>query len=110
GQRLMTVTWQGRDIAVTTSPYLPKEVRPGAMLADLVALYWPEAVVRQALKPSGASLSVDAGTRTVSFQGKPVLVATYQAGAADPWSGGGLHYRNLAWDYEIDVTTLQVSK
>jgi len=110
GQRLMTVTWRGNNISVDRSPMLPKEVRPGAMLADLVALYWPVDVVRQALKASGASLAVDAASRTVSLQGKPVLMATYQRGAADPWNGGGLHYRNLAWGYDIDVVTLQVSK
>jgi hypothetical protein len=110
GQRLMTVTWQGSNIVVETSPFLPKEVRPGAMLADLVTLYWPVDVVRQALQASGASLSVDAMTRKVSLHGKTVLEATYQGGTADPWNGSGLHYRNLAWGYDIDVATLQVSK
>ena len=110
GQRLMTVTWRGGDITVERSPFLPQAVRPGAMLADLVVLYWPADVVRQALKSSGASLAVDAGSRIVSQRGKPVLQATYRGSALDPWSDAGLHYRNLAWGYDIDVETLQVSK
>jgi hypothetical protein len=110
GQRLMTVTWRGSDITVERSPFLPQSVRPGAMLADLVVLYWPADVVRQALASSGANLAVDATSRTISLHGKPVLQATYQGGAADPWSDTGLHYRNLAWGYDIDVATLQVSK
>jgi hypothetical protein len=108
GQRLMTVTWRDTQIEVVTSPYLPKEVRPGAMLADLVALYWPEDVVRHALASSGASLSVDAVSRVVSLHGKTVLEAKYPGGTAAPWSGG-LHYRNLSWGYDIDVETLQVT-
>ncbi|HEX9446500.1 MAG TPA: DUF3261 domain-containing protein [Dongiaceae bacterium] len=109
GQRLMTVTWRGSEIAIDASPFLPKEVRPGAMLADLVALYWPEDVVRHALASSGASLSVEATGRVVSFHGKPVLEAVYDKGSADPWNGG-LHYRNLSWGYNIDVETLQVNR
>lgn len=109
GQRLMTVTWRGSQIEVVTSAYLPKEVRPGAMLADLVALYWPEDVVRHALASAGASLSVDATRRVVSLHGKTILEATYQGGSAAPWSGG-LHYRNLSWGYDIDVETLQVTQ
>src|SRR6185369_10699339 len=73
GQRLMTVTWRGRQIEVQAAPALPKDVRPGAVLADLVALYWPEDVVRQALRTSGAELTTDATSRTVTLHGKPVL-------------------------------------
>jgi hypothetical protein len=110
GQRLMTVTWRGNDITVERSPFLPQTVRPGAMLADLVVLYWPVDVVRQALKSSGASLTVDTASRIISQHGKPVLEARYQGGATDPWGDASLHYRNLAWGYDIDVVTLQVSK
>lgn len=108
GQRLMTVTWRGTQITVETAPFLPKEVRPGAMLADLVALYWPADAVRQALRQSGAELSVDATSRIVRLHGRPILEAVYRGGSANPWQGG-LHYRNLAWGYEIDVETLQVT-
>jgi len=108
GQRLMTVTWRGRQIEVQAAPALPKDVRPGAVLADLLVLYWPEAVVRQALQKSGAELSTDAASRTVSLHGKPVLQASYHQGSADPWHGG-LHYRNFAWGYDIDVDTIQVT-
>src|SRR5262249_36683162 len=71
-QRLMTVTWHGRQIEVQAAPSLPKDVRPGAILADLVVLYWPEDAVRQALRKSGAELAVDATRRTVSLRGTPV--------------------------------------
>lgn len=109
GQRLMTVTWRGSKIDVETAPVLPPEVRPGAMLADIVTLYWPEEVVRQALQASGADLSVTAESRIVTLNGKPVLQADYRGGSGHPWQDG-LHYRNLAWSYDIDVVTLQVSE
>ena len=108
GQRLMTVTWRGRQIDVQAAPALPKDVRPGAVLADLVVLYWPADVVRQALRTSGAELAADAASRSVSLHGKPILQATYRQGSASPWHGG-LHYRNFAWGYDIDVETVQVT-
>ncbi|HVJ42883.1 MAG TPA: DUF3261 domain-containing protein [Dongiaceae bacterium] len=109
GQRLMTVTWRGSRINVETAPVLPKEVRPGAMLADIVTIYWPEQVVRQALRSSGADLSVTAEGRTVTLRGRPILRADYHGGSAHPWQAG-LSYRNLAWGYDIDVVPLQVSE
>ena len=108
GQRLMTVTWRGRQIDVEAARTLPKDVRPGAVLADLVVLYWPEDVVRQALRKSGAELAVTPTSRAITLHGKPVLQATYRQSSADPWPGG-LHYRNLAWGYDIDVETIQVT-
>jgi hypothetical protein len=109
GQRLMTVTWQGTQISVQTSPFLPKEVQPGAMLADIVTLYWPESVVRQVLQAAGATLSVTTSSRVVTLHGRPVLQATYEAGSANPWRGG-LRYSNLSWGYDIAVTVLQVTE
>jgi hypothetical protein len=110
GQRVMTVTWQESGIRVDASPFLPKDVRPGSMLADIVVLYWPEEAVRRALAPAGATLRVTESSRDIiAANGKEVLHADYQSGSANPWSGG-LRYRNAAWNYDIDVETLQVSQ
>ncbi|WP_448207154.1 DUF3261 domain-containing protein [Azospirillum sp. sgz302134] len=102
GRRAMTVTWTDAGVEVETAPWLPEGVRPGAMLADLVVLYWPEAVVRQALAPAVADLVADATSRTVRADGKDLLRAAYGWPAGGPWTGT-LRYTNLAWGYDIEV-------
>ncbi len=110
GQRVMTVTWRESGITVDASPFLPKEVRPGSMLADIVVLYWPEEAVRRSLADAGARLAVTDKSRDVTAaDGQEVLHADYASGTANPWSGG-LRYRNAAWKYDIQVETLQVSQ
>jgi hypothetical protein len=109
GQRIMTITWRDQSITVDASPHLPKEFRPGAMLADIAVLYWPEAVIRRSLADAGASLKVDAESRSVSAEGQEILHADYQKGSDAPWAGG-LHYRNSAWGYDITVETIQVQQ
>ena len=56
GRRAMTATWDGRSLAIESAPWLPPNVRPGSMLADIVVLYWPEAAVRKALAPACCKL------------------------------------------------------
>ncbi|MCW2236400.1 DUF3261 domain-containing protein [Azospirillum canadense] len=102
GRRAMTVTWTDAGVEVETAPWLPDGVRPGAMLADLVVLYWPDAVVRKALAPAGAELAADATSRTVSADGQDLLRARYGWTVGGPWTGT-LTYANLAWGYEIEV-------
>ncbi|MDY0885220.1 DUF3261 domain-containing protein [Dongia soli] len=109
GQRIMTVTWRDNSVTMESSPQLPKEFQPGAMLADIAVLYWPESVMRKTLAAAGADLVVDDKSRSVSANGKEVLHAEYQSGSSQPWSGG-LHYSNLAWGYDIDVVTVQVQQ
>ncbi len=108
GRRAMTITWTDSGVEVETAPWLPEGVRPGAMLADLVVLYWPEAAVRKALAPAGAELVADATSRTVRAGGRDLLRATYGWTAGGPWTGT-LRYANLAWGYEIEVQSQEVA-
>ncbi len=105
GRRALTVAWDGRSVGAETAPWLPDSVHPGAMLADLVVLYWPEAAVRAGLPP-GARLDATPTGRTVTVNGRPVLQAEL---AGDPWNGRS-RYRNLAWGYEIDVESVELGK
>ena len=108
GRRAMTLTWEksGKVVAETAS-WLPRPIPPGPMLADLVVLYWPEAVVRRALESSGATLKVQDGGRSVVADGVEVFRAEYQGNAAPSWTGT-LRYRNEAWGYEIEVQSVEL--
>ena len=108
GRRAMTVTWTGHDIVIERAPWLPDTVRPGSMLADIVVLYWPEAVVRKALAPAGCTLQASAKSRTVRCGNDEVLRAKYDWAAGGKWAGT-VTYSNLAWGYEIEIESQEVA-
>jgi hypothetical protein len=108
GRRAMTATWDGRSLAMEAAPWLPSSVRPGSMLADIVVLYWPEAAVRKALAPAGCKLLATAKSREVRCGNDTVLTATYDWPAGAKWNGT-LHYSNLAWGYEIEAQSKEIT-
>jgi YD repeat-containing protein len=109
GRRALTLTWdRSGKVTAETAPWMPNAIPPGPMLADIVVLYWPEAIVRRALKESGATLTVGNGSRTVTADGAQILRAEYQEGAGPAWSGK-LRYRNDAWGYDIEVQSVELA-
>lgn len=109
GRRALTLTWdRWGKITAETVPWMSHMIPPGPMLADIVVLYWPEAIVRRALKAAGATLVVGADSRTIMVEGVRTLVAEYQNGAAAPWSGR-LRYQNEAWGYDIEVQSVELA-
>lgn len=108
GRRAMSVTWEkSGKITAERADWLPEAVRPGSMLADIVLLYWPGDVLRPALASADATLKDDAESRAVAVDGSELLHVDYLAGGAQAWTGR-LHYRNTAWNYEIDVQSVEV--
>jgi len=103
GRRAMTVIWDksGR-VTATRADWLPPQVRPGSMLADIILLYWPRDVVRHALEPAGATLLDVGQTRTVRIGADEIL-------HIDDKGGGRVIYRNNAWGYTIEVQTVEVT-
>ncbi len=108
GQRLMTIDWTNNGVAFTRAPNLPPSVSPADLLTDLVAICWPEALVRQALEQTGNQLTVRGNQRTILSGGRETMVATrgWQDGA--PWTGR-LSYRNLRAGYIVDVQSVEQS-
>lgn len=105
GRKALTITWTDQDIAYESAPWLPPKLRPENMLADLVVLYWPEAVVREALRASGGTVVTGPGTRSIMAGGREVIQADYHMAAADPWTGRD-HYRNLPRGYDLDIESV----
>jgi hypothetical protein len=108
GRRAMTATWDGRRLAIESAAWLPSGVRPGSMLADIVVLYWPEAAVRNALAPAGCKLLATAKSREVRCGNDTVLTATYDWPTGAKWNGM-LRYSNLAWGYEIEAQSKEIT-
>jgi len=107
GRRAMTIDWSGGHLAVERAAWLPDGVRPENVLADLVLAFWPEEVLRQALRDTGASLTADIAGRAVWRNGRELVTVRY-GNRADPWSGM-TQLRNLAWNYEIEIHSQRVT-
>lgn len=109
GRRAMTITWTESAITYESAPWLPAQLRPENVLADMVLLYWPELSVRSALAPSGGAMTVSPGRRTISRNDRPVVMIEYEAADdGSSWSGR-LRYRNLAFNYELDVQSIRAN-
>lgn len=100
GRRAMTIRWSNGQLAVDTASWLPAGLPPPAnMLADIMLMYWPVAVLRAHV--DGALVETDGLTRSLRRDG---AVMVEISGAADPWNGTvSLH--NRAWDYRIQVVS-----
>jgi len=107
GRRLLTIAWSDAGLVFEAGAAAPAAMRPENILADLVILYWPEAVVRRAVAP--ATLESEPGWRAVSAGGHVIARADYQpARPGEPWSGR-LRYENLAWGYVLDIESVEVA-
>ena len=106
GRRAMTVTWTDAGMTADVASWFPSSLRPENILADMVLLYWPEAAVRQSLLLAGGELVSGPRWRSVRKDGKEIVRIEYEPTAEDsPWSGK-LHYRNIAWNYVMDVQSV----
>lgn len=108
GRVAMTVTWTADRIVAKKEPWLPPELPPENMLADLVLLYWPERAVRQALMESGAQLVATPRSRSVTIGGREIVHTAYQSpDVAKPWSGH-VELRNFDFGYTLDIESREL--
>jgi hypothetical protein len=103
GREAMRIHWTRDGIVAEKAAWVPENLRPENMLADIVMLYWPEAVVARALAGSGGTLVVEPGMRSIRLRGEEVIHADFQPlPGADPWNGN-VRYSNLPRDYALDI-------
>jgi hypothetical protein len=109
GRRAMTITWTDGAIIYDAAPWIPAQLRPQNILADMVLLYFPDEVIGRALAASGGTVATGPSRRSIVADGEEVVIADYQPTTpGDPWSGHQ-HYRNLAWGYDLDIQTAEPS-
>lgn len=103
GRKAMSIRWTPEGIVTERAPWVPEDLQPENMLADIVLLYWPAVVVGQALALSGGKLTADPRVRSIRVRGQEVIHAEYRPlSGDDPWNGR-LSYRNLPWGYSLDI-------
>ena len=100
GRRALSVVWTDSGVTAEKAAWLPEALRPEQILADMVLLYWPAAIVRQSL--SGGKLEESASERAFKSQGKEAIRIEYRPLAGDRWTGR-LTLRNIAWGYELEI-------
>ncbi|MBS0537577.1 MAG: DUF3261 domain-containing protein [Proteobacteria bacterium] len=106
GQRLMSVQWKGAVVNEERSPNLPAFIVPKGLLADLVAICWPEEIVRKALASSGSTLVIRNNERIILAKSGETMRAARSWGPQASWTGR-LSYRNVRAGYTVDVQSME---
>jgi hypothetical protein len=106
GRRAMSVKWRGGHMDFTRAQWLPIEVRPADILADIAIVYWPTEIVAPALTACGATLTAAANGRIVSVHNRDVIAVTYARG--EGWNRAA-HVSNKAFDFDIDIQSVELA-
>jgi hypothetical protein len=103
GQRLFTASWNGTDVSAQKSAFVPDNVDPERVLADMQLALWPLPAVREAFGKAGLEVSEPfAGVRRMR-RGDTLVAEVHYAGA-DPWNGR-LWFVNFEFDYSLTIDT-----
>ena len=103
GQRLFTVSYDGNTISADQSPFVPDNLDPARVLADMQLALWPLATVQPAFAEQGLSVTEPfAGVRRLARG--DTLVAEVHYAAPDPWNGR-LWFVNFEFDYSLTIDT-----
>jgi len=105
GRKAMSISWGDDGLHAEKAPWLPEQLHPENMLADIVMIYWPADQVNEAVRASGGHVTT-AGNRRSIANAKGEMIQTDYSGV-DPWNGS-LQHRNLAWGYALDVQSVEV--
>lgn len=103
GQRAFTLGYDGRKLTADLRPYVPKNLPPQRVLADLQLALWPLAAWQAQTANSGGEWQVSeprAGLRRLRHNGR--LVEEVHYADADPWNGR-LWLVNVALGYTLDI-------
>lgn len=101
GQRLFSLSYDGRTLKIDSGPQAPAQLDPQRVLADLQLALWPLAALQDAFKGSAWQVSEPApATRRLAREGR--LVAEVHYASADPWRGR-LWLSNFELGYSLAV-------
>jgi len=103
GQRLFTVSWDGRAVSAEKSAFVPASVDPERVLADVELALWPLPAVQSAFGQAGLEVAEPfPGVRRL--RRGDALIAEVHYTTADPWSGR-LWFVNFEFDYSLTIDT-----
>ena len=102
GQRVLSLSYDGKELSSWRHVMLPAQVRAEDVLEDVQLTLWPADAVRSGL---GAGWSIDdvGPRRTLSLDGAPVIVIDYSG--TSRWQGRVV-LRNLRYDYRLTIDSV----
>ncbi|QIY81741.1 DUF3261 domain-containing protein [Chromobacterium violaceum] len=104
GQRILTLSWDGKALQSQRSPLLPSSVDEARIVRDIQLAYWPLSALRAVLPP-GWTLDEENGARVLRQNGEEALRVTSQASPA--WRGHSeLTNRREGYRLSIDSAPL----
>lgn len=104
GMRLFTASFDGKQVSAERGPFVPKEVSPERVLADMQLALWPLASLQGAYTDSGQTVSEPyPGVRRVVRGDR--LVAEVHYATDDPWNGR-LWFVNFEFGYSLTIDTV----
>jgi len=107
GRKAMSIDWTDGSIVYDVAPWVPEQLRPQNVLADIIVIYWPGAVVAHSL--NGGRLVSGKDIRSIVTDDREIIHADYHPIRADDMWSGTLEYRNLAWGYVLNVQSIESS-
>lgn len=99
GQRVLTLSYDGKELTSSRHMMLPKELRAEDVLEDMQVTLWPADAVRAAL-PAGWAIEENGLRRTLSQDGQPVMVIDYSSPVR--WQGRVV-LQNLRYQYKLAI-------
>ncbi|MGB7948658.1 MAG: DUF3261 domain-containing protein [Candidatus Binatia bacterium] len=102
GQRVLTLSYDGRILNTWQHPLFPSVVRGEDVLEDIQLILWPADVVRQAL-PGGWRLEENGRHRILLAGETPVAVINY---SGEPRWNGEIELVNLRYEYRLIIRSV----
>ncbi|HWT72726.1 MAG TPA: DUF3261 domain-containing protein [Oxalicibacterium sp.] len=102
GQRVMTISYDGKELRSWRHIMLPSQVQPEDVLRDIQLTLWPGAEISKAL-PAGWRLEDDGMRRTLLWNGVPETVIRY---AGMPRWSGTVVLENLRYHYRLTIQSV----
>lgn len=101
GRRAIDIDWTTDALSVQTADWLPATLDARRMLADIIIVYWPLDVVRDAL-PGSMSIRETMGERMLRMDDSGRAYARIERPIRDVWQGVA-NLRNERFGYAITI-------
>lgn len=99
GQRVLTLSYDGKEMATWRHVMLPSQVRAEDVLEDVQLTLWPVEAIRAAL-PAGWRVEEGSRRRTLYLDDAPVMVIDY---SGDVRWRGTVVLENLRYRYRLTI-------
>jgi hypothetical protein len=103
GQRVLSVSFDGKDLKTWRHVMLPSQVRGEDVLEDMQLALWPVAAVAASL-PAGWRIEEKGMLRSLYLGDELVTTVTY---SGEPRWSGTINMNNLRYNYRLTIQSVQ---